>query len=108
MSVADNQNSQTAGRGGPVPIWAPLEVHGLRGSHAPDRHPEDDDFGQAGALYRLMSEPDKQRLADNIAGSLGQVSEEDIIERSIAHFPKADPDYGECVAKAVATKRSAL
>jgi catalase len=97
--------------GGPAqtnqPIWVPLEVHGLGESHAPDRHPEDDDFGQAGALYRLMSEPDKQRLADNIAGSLGQVSKEDIIERSIAHFRKADPDYGERVAKAVATKRSA-
>ena len=48
-----------------------------------------------------------QRLAANIAGRRWQVTKEDIIERSIAHFRKADPEYGERVAKAVAAKRSA-
>ena len=31
-------------------------------------HAEDDDFVQAGDLYRLMSEDEKQRLIDNLAG----------------------------------------
>jgi catalase len=96
--------------GGPAqtnqPIWAAIEVHGLAGNHAPEHHAEDDDFGQAGALYRLMSEDEKQRIASNIAGSLGLVSKDEIIERSIAHFRKADADYGERVAKAVAAKRA--
>jgi len=35
------------------------------------------------------------------------VSEDEIIERSSAYFRKADPDYGEGVAKAVAAKRPA-
>jgi len=97
--------------GGPVqsnqPVWAPTEVHGMAGSHAPERHAEDDDFVQAGALYRLMNEAEKQRLAANIAGSLGQVGKNEIVERSIAHFRSADADYGERVAKAVAAKRAA-
>jgi catalase len=88
------------------PTWAPMEVHGLAGSHAAEHHPEDNDFVQAGALYRLMSEDEKQRLAANIAGSLGLVSKNEIIERSIAHFRTADPDYGDRVGKAVAAKRS--
>jgi catalase len=42
----------------------------------------------------------------NIAGSLSQVSREDIIERAIAHFRRADADYGERIAKAVRERRA--
>ncbi len=65
------------------------------------RHAEDDDFVQAGALYRVMSEDERERLVDNIAGSLAQVTREDIITRSIAHFRNADPEYGARIATAV-------
>ena len=61
----------------------------------------------AGALYRLMNEAEKQRLAANIANRLGQASKDEIVDRSIGDFRKADPDYGESVAKAVAAKRAA-
>src|SRR5437868_1759642 len=51
---------------GPVqsgqPLWSPIEVRGLTGSHAPEPHRDDDDFVQAGDLYRLMSEGEKTRL----------------------------------------------
>jgi len=87
------------------PLWAPIEVTGLTGNHAPVHHRDDNDFVQAGDLYRLMSEEEKQRLIANIAASLSQVSREDIIERSVAHFRKADPQYGEQVARAVAKRR---
>jgi catalase len=87
-------------------IYAPIEVHGLAGSHAPELHAEDDDFVQAGALYRLMDEAEKQRLAANIAGSLGLVTKDYIIEKAIGHFRKADAEYGERVSKAVAEKKS--
>ena len=89
--------------GGPVqsgqPLWAPIEVHGLGGSHAPEHHPEDDDFKQAGDLYRLNSPAEKDRLIANIAATLSRVSREDIVERSIAHFRNADPDYGTRLSK---------
>jgi catalase len=65
----------------------------------------DDDFSQAGALYRVMSEAERGRLVANIAGSLAQVSRTDVIERSIEHFRKADPEYGRRLAEAVAALR---
>ena len=72
----------------------------------PVRHREDDDFVQAGMLYRVMKEDEKQRLVANIAGGLSRVSREDVIERAIGHFRKADADYGERVARAVAALRT--
>src|SRR6202011_2339623 len=56
---------------GPVqsgqPLWSPIEVSGPTGNYPPERHRDDDDFVQAGDLYRLMSEPEKLRLVSNIA-----------------------------------------
>ena len=96
--------------GGPVqtnePLNAPLELHGYTGSRVLERHAEDSDFVQAGSLYRLMGEEEKQRLVDNIAGSLSRVSRDEIVERSIGHFRNADADYGEKVAKAVRALRA--
>ncbi|WNG60412.1 catalase [Archangium gephyra] len=82
-----------------------VSVTGLTGTYVPVRHTEDNDFVQAGNLYRVMSEPERQRLVENIAGSLSQVSREDVITRAIAHFRNADEEYGARVAKAVHDKR---
>jgi catalase len=87
------------------PMWAPIEVEGRSGNHAPVHHRDDNDFVQAGDLYRLMSETHKQRLITNIAASLAQVSKADIIERSIANFRKADSQYGDQVAMEVKKRR---
>jgi catalase len=87
------------------PLWAPIEVAGRTGNHAPEHHREDNDFVQAGDLYRLMKEAEKQRLIGNIAASLSQVSREDIIDRSVGHFRKADPEFGDRLADAVAKRR---
>ena len=88
------------------PQSAPIEVAGLTGDHVPVHHRDDNDFVQAGDLYRLMSETEKQRLIANIAGSLAKVSKRDIIERSIANFRKTDTNYGDQVAKAVEQRRT--
>ncbi len=48
-----------------------------------------------------MSEEEKKRLIDNIASSLAQVSRPDVVERSIAHFRNADPDYGRRLTEAL-------
>jgi catalase len=81
-------------------------VGGAVGPAPPIRHADDDDFVQAGMLYRVMSEDERERLVANIAGSLAQVSREDVIARSIEHFRKADAEYGARVAEAVAAKRA--
>jgi catalase len=61
---------------------------------------------QAGALYRVMKEDARQRLVDNIAGSLAQVTKPDVVARAIEHFRKADSEYGERVAAVVKRLRS--
>jgi catalase len=109
MRAGDNggraKNYEPNSFGGPVqtnePLYAPLEAHGATGSYTGERHPEDNDFIQAGNLYRLMSEDEKKGLVENIAANLSRVSRKDIIERSISHFRNADADYGERVAKAI-------
>ncbi len=94
---------------GPVetgqPLSAPLAVHGHTGTHEAPAHTKDDDFFQAGELFRLMSEDEKQRLVANIAGGLSQVSRDDIIEKNLAHFAAADADYGKRVEEAVRALR---
>ncbi|MFF2010970.1 catalase [Streptomyces sp. NPDC058195] len=86
-------------------LSAPLAVHGWTGTHAAPSHAKDDDFFQAGELYRLMSEDEKGRLVANIAGGLSQVSRDDVIEKNLAHFHAADADYGRRVEEAVRSLR---
>ena len=88
------------------PLWAPIEIAGATGNRAPVHHPDDDDFVQAGDLYRRMSAAEKERLVANIAASLAQVSKADIVQRSITNFRNADRDYGDRVAKAVEQRRA--
>jgi catalase len=56
-----------------------------------------DDYTQAGNLFRLMSAAQKESLMNAIAGAMKTVPKE-IQARQIAHFTKADPAYGKGVA----------
>jgi catalase len=82
-------------------LSAPLGVTGYTGTHGAPQHTKDDDFFQAGELYRLMSSEERSRLVANIAGGLAQVSRDDVIEKNLAHFHAADPEYGRRVEEAV-------
>jgi catalase len=81
------------------------EVSGWAGRHAPARHADDDDFVQAGMLWRVMSEDERARLIANLAASLAQVSRDDVVARSIRHFRSADLEYGDRLEAAVAARR---
>ena len=59
-----------------------------------------DDYTQAGDLFRLMDGAQKQRLFQNIAGAMKGVPAE-IVERQLAHFEKVDPAYGAGVRAAL-------
>jgi catalase len=87
-------------------LYAGFALSGHTG-HYPQVTREVDDFQQAGDLYRLQPAGAQQRLVDNIAGSLAQVSREDIIARAIGHFHKADPEFGRRIAEGVAARRGA-
>ncbi|MCX4187257.1 catalase [Methylophaga sp. OBS4] len=61
---------------------------------------DEDHYSQAGALFRLMNEDQKNQLADSIAGGLSQANES-IQQRMLAQFGLADPDYAERVKSAL-------
>ncbi len=82
-------------------LYKPIEIHGLAGSQKQTLHRDDSDFVQAGELYRLMSEAEKSRLIENIAGQLAMVKNQEVVERSISFFAKADSDYGGRLTKRV-------
>jgi len=63
-----------------------------------DSRQDHDDFTQAGDLWRLMPEDEKERTADAIAGGLSQ-ARESVQQLQLCHFFRADPDYGQRVAK---------
>ncbi|KOG32914.1 hypothetical protein AQJ84_01945 [Streptomyces resistomycificus] len=87
------------------PLSAPLAVDGWTGTHEAPLHTKDDDFFQAGELYRLMSQEERSRLVANIAGGLSQVSLDAVIEKNLTHFHAADPEYGRRVEEAVRALR---
>lgn len=67
-------------------------------------HREDNDYySHAGALFRLMNAEQQALLIGNIAGTLQGVSEE-VVQRQLQHFFKADPAYGEGIANALGIK----
>ena len=61
---------------------------------------DEDYYSQPGALFRLMTPEQKQQLFDNTARSIGGATRE-IQLRHIENCRKADPAYGEGVAKAL-------
>ena len=83
------------------PLYTGLASDGASGSTPAVRHAADDDFVQAGMLYRVMKADERERLVCAIAGGLSRVRDDGIVERSIGHFTQADPEYGARVAAAV-------
>ena len=76
----------------------PLKISGDADRY--DHRAGNEDYTQAGNLFRLLPEEEKQRLFQNIAAAMQGVPHF-IIERQLAHFAKADLAYKEGVAKAL-------
>ncbi|MDO4898215.1 MAG: catalase, partial [Rothia sp. (in: high G+C Gram-positive bacteria)] len=65
-------------------------------------HSEDDDFGQARALYAdVMDDAEKQRLVSNIAGHVGAVVSDEIRERAFKYWDSVHEELGARVRAAV-------
>jgi catalase len=101
--------------GGAAQNYAAVEAGGIHGKGMGHGEPElalqgaaarydgrghEDDYTQAGNLFRLMPAQEQQNLFDNLAGPMSQVSDE-IIQRQLGHFDKADPAYGAGVRAAL-------
>ena len=65
-----------------------------------DHRTNADDYSQAGALFRLMNQEQKEQLTGNIAGGLSQVSEE-VRNRMLTHFEQCDEEYGRMVKESI-------
>ncbi len=91
--TVQSQGSKPQGMGFGDAGWA---LQGNSGRY--DARGSEDDYTQAGNLYRLMTPEAQDRLTTNIAHAMASVSA-DIKTRQIAHFSKADTAYGATVAK---------
>ena len=94
----DAKNYEPNSFGGPLesgePLYHGLATSGISGTTATECHAEDDDYAQAGSLYRVMPEDERGRLVARIGESLAKVSRQEIVDQAIAHFRSADSQYG--------------
>jgi len=65
----------------------------------------EDNFSQAGNLYRLMSDEQKNQLVNNIAGGLA-LATGTIQNKMLQQFYSADQDYGNRIKHALATAKA--
>jgi len=72
----------------------PLPIHGAADRY--DHRKGNDDFTQAGDLFRLLDPDHQKRLAAALAGAMRGVPE-DIVKRQLGHFDRADAAYGNLV-----------
>ncbi|MWV48432.1 catalase [Rathayibacter sp. VKM Ac-2803] len=65
-------------------------------------HPEDDDFGQAGTLYReVLDDAAKARLVSNIAGHVSKVTRPELRQRVLQYWANVDSSLAQRVAEAL-------
>lgn len=67
---------------------------------------KENNFAQAGELYRSFSKKDQDNLIKNLGGALNAVQNKVIVKKMIAHFYQADKTYGERLLKATNLKVS--
>ena len=91
-------NSYGEWKESPEVMEPPLAIHG-DATHWDFREDDDNYYEQPGKLFNLMSDDEKERLFGNTAREL-EGAEEHIQIRHITNCYKADPAYGEGVAKA--------
>ncbi len=100
-----HDNYEPNGFGGPVQDAQynepPLNLSGPLDRY--DAHKDNDNYTQAGNLFRLFDEDEKARLTANIAGTMKGLPE-DLQRKNIAHFTKCDPDYGKRIANNLGLK----
>jgi catalase len=104
MSASNFYPNDRIDHGAPAPI-SHVAVPPMPVLHdawiGPHDQSDEDYHSQAGDLFRLMNDYQKQQLFNNIAAGLSQANAS-IQTRMLAQFAKADPAYSEGVANALA------
>lgn len=74
----------------------PLAIDGDASRY--DSHAENDDFSQAGDLYRLMDTDARERLTSTVASTMKSIPKS-LAVANIKHFYACDPEYGRKIAE---------
>src|SRR6202163_29132 len=93
-----NPNSQKLWDNQPEYADLPLALEGDANHY--DYRLEDDQWEHPGNLFRKMTPEQKQLLFDNTARAINGASQE-VLERHVANCRRADPAYGDGVARAL-------
>ncbi|MBL4616930.1 MAG: catalase [Robiginitomaculum sp.] len=62
---------------------------------------KENNFSQAGVLYRSFSKQDQSNLISNLAGDLGQVKDSETQHIMLSYFYRADKEFGTRITEAV-------
>ncbi|WP_115685453.1 catalase [Corynebacterium senegalense] len=72
------------------------------------KHAEDDDFGQAGTLYReVFDDAAKERFINNVTNKMLPIEDKDVEERTFAYWGNVDKDLEQKLRAELARKREA-
>jgi catalase len=82
----------------------PLRISGDAARY--DHREGNDDYTQAGDLFRMFDDAQRERFFGNLADAMQGVPEA-IIQRQLVHFHKADPAYAAGVAAALGIENQA-
>ncbi|WP_413290183.1 catalase [Bdellovibrio sp. HCB337] len=82
-------------------VEPPLRISGDAARY--DAHKGNDEYTQAGDLYRLMTPEERERLTTVIAGTMQGIPEH-ILRPNLENFAKCDAEYGAKIAKKVGIK----
>ncbi|MCG6193144.1 catalase [Leptospira sp. FAT2] len=74
----------------------PLKISGDADRY--DSHKENDDYTQAGDLYRMMKPEERERLTSTIASTMKGLPK-GLIVANVKHFYRCDPEYGTKLAE---------
>ncbi|TGL80269.1 catalase [Leptospira yasudae] len=96
----DYDNYEPNGFEGPVQDSSyaepPLKISGDADRY--DSHKENDDYTQAGDLYRMMKPEERERLTSTIASTMKGLPK-GLIVANVKHFYRCDPEYGTKLAE---------
>jgi len=65
---------------------------------------KENNFKQAGELYRSFSKKDQDNLIKNLSGAFNSIKNKVIVHKMVAYFYQADKDYGTRLLKATNVK----
>ncbi|MBM9579757.1 catalase [Leptospira sp. 201903070] len=109
QSDGDYDNYEPNGFAGPFQDSSfaepPLKISGDAARY--DSHSDNDDYTQAGDLYRLLKPEERDRLTSTIASTMKGLPK-GLIVANVKHFYRCDPEYGTKLAEKTGVSQSEI